>query len=80
MQAEHPGIDTALGSWFPALTGRERQVLSLIAAGLSYQGIARELVISINTVQAHVKNIYQKLDVHSGNAAVAAARRMRLIA
>ena len=42
------------------LTGREVQVLRLIAAGKTNQGIAEELVISLNTVPRHVSNIFNK--------------------
>lgn len=47
------------------LTNREAEVLMLLAEGRSSSYIAGELVLSDNTVRSYVKNIYQKLDVHS---------------
>ena len=61
------------------LSNRERQVLELIAAGRSYQEIACELVIALSTVQTHIRNIYVKLDAHSGMEAVNRARQLNLL-
>lgn len=47
------------------LTKRETEVLSFLAEGRSSSYIAGELCLSDNTVRSYVKNIYQKLDVHS---------------
>lgn len=55
------------GAAHPALaplTEREREVLTLIAHGLTNQEIAAKLFISIKTVQAHRANIMEKLDLH----------------
>jgi DNA-binding NarL/FixJ family response regulator len=46
-----------------ALSERERQVLTLMAEGLSDRGIAERLVISLNTVGTHVRHIFTKLDL-----------------
>src|SRR5262249_37722738 len=54
------------------LTPRELEVLRLIAAGKSNQEIARELVLSVRTVERHISNIYSKAGA-SGTAARAAA-------
>jgi len=61
------------------LTQREIEVLLLIAAGLSNQEIAEELVIAIGTVKRHINHIYAKLDVHSRIQAIAKAKELRLI-
>jgi DNA-binding NarL/FixJ family response regulator len=46
------------------LTPRERQVLALIAQGLSNAGIARELVVSVAAIERHVTGIFDKLGLH----------------
>lgn len=48
-----------------SITEREREVLSQVARGLRSKEIARQLAISDETVNAHVKSIYRKLQVHS---------------
>jgi len=48
----------------PRLTDREREILQLIAEGLSHQQISDQLHISIRTVDTHRNNIIQKLDIH----------------
>ena len=52
------------------LSPREREVLEQLANGHTYQKIADELALSIETVRMHVKQIYAKLEVHSRSAAV----------
>jgi LuxR family transcriptional regulator, maltose regulon positive regulatory protein len=61
------------------LSGREREVLSLLAAGASNQLIADRLVISLNTAKRHVKNIIAKLNVSNRTQAVARARELHLL-
>lgn len=61
------------------LTKRESDILCLIARGDSYGAVARELSVSIGTVQTHVKNIYGKLSVHSRGEAVFEAQRRGLL-
>ncbi len=63
----------------PALSGREREVLALLTAGSSNKDIAAELVISINTVERHLANIYTKLDVRSRAQAAAFAVRAGIV-
>ena len=61
------------------LSQRELEVLRLLAAGRSNKGIAQTLVIAVGTVKKHLKNIYQKLNVHSRTAAVARARELDIL-
>ena len=61
------------------LTGREAEVLRLIARGCTYAQTADRLGMSANTVGTHVKNAYRKLDVHSAAAAVMRAIELRLL-
>jgi DNA-binding NarL/FixJ family response regulator len=63
----------------PALTGREIEVLRHVAAGLSSKDIGATLYISENTVKNHVRNILDKLGLHSRNEAVLYAVRESLI-
>jgi len=49
----------------PRLTERELQVLRLVAKGLNNRDAAKELFISENTVKNHVRNILEKLQLHS---------------
>jgi len=62
-----------------ALTRRESDILCLIARGDSYDAMARELCVSVSTVQTHVKNLYGKLCVHSRGEAVFEANRRGLL-
>ena len=61
------------------LSGRELQVLSLIAEGKSNQEISAELFLALNTVKRHAYNIYAKLEVKKRTQAVAKARQLGLI-
>ena len=63
----------------PRLTDRELQVLRLIATGMSNREIAGELTISENTVKNHVRNILEKLHLHSRVEAVMYALRENII-
>jgi DNA-binding NarL/FixJ family response regulator len=47
------------------LTDREKEVLQLMVKGLAFKEIAAQCFISIQTINSHIKNIYQKLNVHS---------------
>jgi DNA-binding NarL/FixJ family response regulator len=59
---------------FPELTDREREVLDLLARGLTNAAIAARLVVSDKTIRNHVSNVFSKLHVTDRAAAVARAR------
>lgn len=61
------------------LSNREKEVLSLLSEGNSYDVIADQLFISKNTIKFHLKNIYIKLQVNSNIKAVQKANRENLI-
>ena len=61
------------------LTRREREVLRLLAAGISQDGIASRLFISPKTVATHIQRVIGKLGVHSRAQAVALAHREHLV-
>ena len=61
------------------LSDRELDVLRLLASDLDGPEIARELVVSLNTVRTHTKNIYAKLGVNSRRAAVRRAEELDLL-
>jgi two-component system NarL family response regulator len=63
----------------PSLTTREIEVLRFVAKGMSNREIAEELYISENTVKNHVRNILEKLHLHSRMEAVLYAMRERII-
>jgi LuxR family maltose regulon positive regulatory protein len=61
------------------LSQRELQVLHLVALGRTNQEIARELIVALGTVKAHIHNIYGKLDVARRTEAVARARQLGIL-
>jgi DNA-binding NarL/FixJ family response regulator len=63
----------------PKLTDRELEVLRLVARGLNNREIAKQLFISENTVKNHVRNILEKLQLHSRMEAVMYAVREKLL-
>ncbi|MDT8304849.1 MAG: response regulator transcription factor [Anaerolineae bacterium] len=74
--AHPPAADTGLP--FPELTPRERDVLDLVAAGLTNTAIAGRLVLSPKTVRNHVSNIFSKLQVADRAEAIIRAREAGL--
>jgi len=62
-----------------SLSPQEKRVLALLAEGCSYQEAAGDLGVSLNTVRSYIRNIYEKLQVHSKSAAVSRALRARLL-
>jgi two-component system NarL family response regulator len=63
----------------PKLTDREMEVLKLVAKGLNNRDIAKQLFISENTVKNHIRNILEKLQLHSRMEAVVYAVREKLL-
>jgi LuxR family maltose regulon positive regulatory protein len=69
----------ATSPWLEPLSPQEQRVLRLLAAGLSNPEIARELIVSTNTVKTQVKSIFRKLDVSNRQEAAEAARELNLL-
>jgi two-component system NarL family response regulator len=63
----------------PKLTDRELEVLKLVAQGLNNREVAKRLFISENTVKNHVRNILERLQLHSRMEAVMYAVREKLL-
>jgi DNA-binding NarL/FixJ family response regulator len=63
----------------PSLTEREMEVLTLVARGMNNRDIAKDLFISENTVKNHIRNILEKLHLHSRMEAVVYAVREKLL-
>jgi len=61
------------------LSSQEQKVLRLLAAGNSNAEIARELVVSVNTVRTQVQSIYRKLNVNNRVEASAVANQLELL-
>jgi DNA-binding CsgD family transcriptional regulator len=68
-----PDGATVPGDALGDISPREREVLTLVAAGRSNDEVAAELVLSVRTVERHLQNVYAKLGVHGPSARVAAA-------
>jgi DNA-binding NarL/FixJ family response regulator len=61
------------------LSEREREVLSCLVKGMSYKLIGDACFISVDTVRGHIRNIYEKLHVHSKSEAVAKAIKGKIV-
>ena len=72
--ADRPSFDPELDQ----LTGREREVLRLIARGYTYREIARELYISVKTVESHVSSVLRKLQLSTRHQLTRWATERRL--
>ncbi len=63
----------------PRLTPRQREILDLIASGLSTAEVARELTLSPETVRNHLRNASRELRAHTRVEAIATAQRLGLL-
>ncbi len=61
------------------LTNREKEILTHLAKGKGFKMIASDLSISIDTVRVHIKNIYEKLQVHTQVEAVSKALNEKIV-
>ena len=64
----------------PRLTSRQREILELIASGLSTSDVAKELTLSSETVRNHLRSVFRELGVHNRVEAIVAAQRIGLLA
>jgi DNA-binding NarL/FixJ family response regulator len=78
--ARRPAIDRPSPTALDGLTDREREVLGLIAQGLSNREIAEKLFLSEGTVKTHIKRIFFKLDLRDRTQAVILAYDIGLVA
>jgi len=69
----------AIEAQFESLTPREREVLRLLAEGLSSRSVAAKMGISYTTVRTHIRSLGSKLGVHSKLEAIVKARELGLI-
>ena len=70
-------IEFALGDeWSKLLSPRQREVVVLVARGLSNKQVARLLGLRVGTVKIHLHNIYRKLDVDGRGTLVADSQRL----
>jgi LuxR family maltose regulon positive regulatory protein len=74
-----PARSTSAETLIEPLSGRELDVLRLLGTDLGGPEIARELVVSLNTVRTHTRNIYAKLGVNNRRAAVRRAQELDLL-
>lgn len=77
--ASRPYLRATAGAGLAALTDREREILILVARGLSNDDIAQHLVISPATVKTHLARIMQKLDAHDRAGLVICAYESGLV-
>ena len=75
-----PGTESGAAGLDPQLTPRQREILDLIASGHSTSEIATLLTLSPETVRNHVRSVLAALNVHTRLEALAAARRLGLLA
>jgi two-component system response regulator DevR len=74
-----PRFQRSTGHGVAELTDREREVLSLVAEGLSNAAIAERLIVSVHTVRNHIASMSSKLGAHSKLEALSIAVRQGLL-
>jgi DNA-binding NarL/FixJ family response regulator len=79
-ETTRPTRDPSVDLRVRTLSGREREILGLLANGWSNRRIAEECYLSLNTVRTHVQNVLVKLGVHSKLEAVAFALEHQVVA
>jgi LuxR family transcriptional regulator, maltose regulon positive regulatory protein len=83
IQNQKPALSAAnvskIQNLIEPLSAREREVLHLVAAGLSNNQIADKLIVTVGTIKRHLNNIYGKLGVASRTQALARARELNLL-
>ncbi len=79
VDAEHPIAENNTDAEQSLLTLREKEILSLVAQGLSNREIAEQLFVSRYTVESHIKHIYRKLSVTKRTKAVSTARSLGIL-
>jgi LuxR family maltose regulon positive regulatory protein len=77
--APAPSTDRELPWQYEELSPSELRVLRFLPTNLTRPEISRELCVSINTVNTHIRNIYAKLDARDRSSAVQRARELRLL-
>ena len=79
LPAHAPNLDGGSGPLLEPLSAQEQRVLTLLVVGRSNPEMAEILVVSVNTIKGHVKNIYRKLNVTNRIEAAEVARRLQLV-
>jgi DNA-binding NarL/FixJ family response regulator len=74
---ETSSLTESQNSYLESLTNREREILNLLAQGLSNKTIASQLYLSVRTVEGHLANIYSRLGVRSRTEAMLIAIKVR---
>jgi two-component system, NarL family, nitrate/nitrite response regulator NarL len=67
------------GNSIPALTRREKEILELLATGLTSQEIAGKLFLSVYTIDTHRKNMLQKFNVRNTQALMNVVNKLRIL-
>jgi LuxR family maltose regulon positive regulatory protein len=81
-EPEQPGLSISRDSkseLIEPLSEREVEVLQLVAEGLTNREIASRLFVSLNTVKAHTRNLYGKLNVHSRTQAIVRSQELGIL-